>query len=191
MPMRESQQTSAASSWKQKSSRPPKDLHLCHLCVRQMPHPPVTRKISGLRSTGKGRRLAKGGQPHHQKHKASGTTGDPVGQSSPTPLRIFLRDTRARSAGPLVLQRSRIVERTARMKARRIFGAIGAAGTKKRGRRAVSNDNKRWQDMTPDEQAVVLRQLSGAVNGLQFRVQDLEDAVKALQERLDKRGGLR
>jgi len=74
------------------------------------------------------------------------------------------------------------------MKARRIFGAIGAAGTKKRGRRAVSNDNKRWQDMTPDEQAVVLRQLSGAVNGLQFRVQDLEDAVKALQERLDKRG---
>jgi hypothetical protein len=26
------------------------------------------------------------------------------------------------------------------------------------------------------------------VNGLQFRVQDLEDAVKALQERLDKRG---
>jgi hypothetical protein len=26
------------------------------------------------------------------------------------------------------------------------------------------------------------------VNGLQFRVQDLEDVVKALQERLDKRG---
>jgi hypothetical protein len=26
------------------------------------------------------------------------------------------------------------------------------------------------------------------VNGLQFRVQDLEDAVKVLQERLDKRG---
>ena len=50
----------------------------------------------------------------------------------------------------------------------------------------MSND-KHWQDMTPDEQAVVIRQFSGAVNGLQFRVQDLEDAVKALQERLDKR----
>src|SRR5262249_9214576 len=51
----------------------------------------------------------------------------------------------------------------------------------------MSND-KRWQDMTPDEQEVAIRQISGAVNGLQFRVQDLEDAVKALQERLDKRG---
>ena len=51
----------------------------------------------------------------------------------------------------------------------------------------MSND-KRWQDMTPDEQAVAIRQISGAVNGLQFRVQDLEDAVKVLQERLDKRG---
>jgi len=51
----------------------------------------------------------------------------------------------------------------------------------------MSND-KRWQDMTPDEQEVAFRQISGAVNGLQFRVQDLEDAVKALQERLDKRG---
>jgi len=51
----------------------------------------------------------------------------------------------------------------------------------------MSND-KRWQDMTPDEQAVAIRQISGAVKGLQFRVQDLEDAVKALQERLDKRG---
>jgi hypothetical protein len=51
----------------------------------------------------------------------------------------------------------------------------------------MSND-KRWQDMTPDEQAVAIRQIGGAVNGLQFRVQDLEDAVKALQERLDKRG---
>jgi hypothetical protein len=51
----------------------------------------------------------------------------------------------------------------------------------------MSNE-KRWQDMTPDEQAVAIRQISGAVNGLQFRVQDLEDAVKALQERLDKRG---
>ena len=48
----------------------------------------------------------------------------------------------------------------------------------------MSND-KRWQDMTPDEQEVAIRQISGAVNGLQFRVQD---AVKALQERLDKRG---
>jgi hypothetical protein len=51
----------------------------------------------------------------------------------------------------------------------------------------MSND-KRWQDMTPDEQEVAIRQIGGAVNGLQFRVQDLEDAVKALQERLDKRG---
>ena len=51
----------------------------------------------------------------------------------------------------------------------------------------MSNE-KRWQDMTPDEQEVAFRQISGAVNGLQFRVQDLEDAVKALQERLDKRG---
>jgi hypothetical protein len=51
----------------------------------------------------------------------------------------------------------------------------------------MSND-QRWQDMTPDEQAVAIRQISGAVNGLQFRVQDLEDAVKVLQERLDKRG---
>jgi len=51
----------------------------------------------------------------------------------------------------------------------------------------MSND-RRWQDMTPDEQEVAIRQISGAVNGLQFRVQDLEDAVKALQERLDKRG---
>jgi hypothetical protein len=43
----------------------------------------------------------------------------------------------------------------------------------------MSND-QRWQDMTPDEQAVAIRQISGAVNGLQFRVQDLEDAVKVL-----------
>ena len=49
----------------------------------------------------------------------------------------------------------------------------------------MSND-KRWQDMTSDEQAVAIRQISRAVNGLQFRVQDLEDAVKALQERLDQ-----
>ena len=61
------------------------------------------------------------------------------------------------------------------------------AEEQERGGDQVSND-RRWQDMTPDEQAVVIRQLSGAVNGLQFRVQDLEDAVKALQERLDKRG---
>lgn len=52
----------------------------------------------------------------------------------------------------------------------------------------MSNDTKRWQDMTPDEQTVLIRQISGAVNGLQFRVQDLEEAVKALQKRLDKRG---
>ena len=49
----------------------------------------------------------------------------------------------------------------------------------------MSND-KRWQDMTPDEQAVAIRQISGAVNGLQFRVQDLEDAVRTLQEKLDQ-----
>ena len=48
----------------------------------------------------------------------------------------------------------------------------------------VADGDKRWQDMTPDEQAVVIRQISEAVNGLQFRVQDLEDVVKALQERL-------
>ena len=50
----------------------------------------------------------------------------------------------------------------------------------------VADDDKRWHDMNPDEQALVIRQISGAVNGLQFRVQDLEDAVKALQERLEK-----
>ena len=50
----------------------------------------------------------------------------------------------------------------------------------------MADDDKRWQDMNPDEQALVIRQISGAVNGLQFRVQDLEDAVKALQERLEK-----
>jgi hypothetical protein len=48
----------------------------------------------------------------------------------------------------------------------------------------MADDNKRWQDMTPDEQAVLIRQINGAVNGLQFRIQDLEEAVKALQERL-------
>ena len=48
----------------------------------------------------------------------------------------------------------------------------------------MTDDNKRWQDMTPDEQAVLIRQINGAVNGLQFRIQDLEEAVKALQERL-------
>ena len=52
----------------------------------------------------------------------------------------------------------------------------------------MRNDTKRWQDMTPDEQMVLIRQISGAVNGLQFRVQDLEEVVKALQKRLDKRG---
>jgi hypothetical protein len=50
----------------------------------------------------------------------------------------------------------------------------------------VADDDKRWQDMSPDEQAVVIRQISGAVNGLQFRLQDLEDAVKTLQERLKR-----
>jgi len=50
----------------------------------------------------------------------------------------------------------------------------------------VADDDKRWQDMNPDERAVVIRQINGAVNGLQFRIQDLEDAVKALQERLKR-----
>jgi hypothetical protein len=50
----------------------------------------------------------------------------------------------------------------------------------------VADNDKRWQDMNPDEQAVLIRQISGAVNGIQFRVQDLEEAVKALQERLKK-----
>jgi hypothetical protein len=50
----------------------------------------------------------------------------------------------------------------------------------------VADDDKRWQDMSPDEQAVVIRQISGAVNGLQFRLQDLDDAVKTLQERLKR-----
>jgi hypothetical protein len=35
----------------------------------------------------------------------------------------------------------------------------------------MADDNKRWQDMTPDEQAVLIRQINGAVNGLQFRIQ--------------------
>jgi uncharacterized coiled-coil protein SlyX len=50
----------------------------------------------------------------------------------------------------------------------------------------VADNDKRWEDMNPNEQAVVIRQINGAVNGLQFRVQDLEDTVKALQERLKK-----
>ena len=50
----------------------------------------------------------------------------------------------------------------------------------------MADNDKPWQDMNPDEQTVLIRQISGTVNGLQFRVQDLEDAVKALQERLDK-----
>ena len=47
----------------------------------------------------------------------------------------------------------------------------------------MADDDKRWKDMTPEEVALI-RQISGAVNGLQFRVQDLEEAVKDLQERL-------
>jgi hypothetical protein len=50
----------------------------------------------------------------------------------------------------------------------------------------VADNDKPWQDMNPDEQAVLIRQISGAVNGLQFRVQDLEESVKALQEKLKK-----
>ena len=52
----------------------------------------------------------------------------------------------------------------------------------------MADDDKHWQDMSADEQAVVIRQINGAVNGLQFRVQDLEEAMKALREWLDKRG---
>jgi len=52
----------------------------------------------------------------------------------------------------------------------------------------VADNDKPWQDMNPDEQTVLIRQISGTVNGLQFRVQDLEEAMKALQEKLDKRG---
>ena len=51
----------------------------------------------------------------------------------------------------------------------------------------MADNDKPWQDMNPDEQAVLIRQISGAVNGLQFRVQDLEEVVKALQKRLGKR----
>ena len=40
----------------------------------------------------------------------------------------------------------------------------------------MADDDKHWQNMSPDEQAIVIRQINGAVNGLQFRVQDLEDA---------------
>ena len=39
----------------------------------------------------------------------------------------------------------------------------------------MADIDKPWQDMSPDEQAVLIRQISGAVNGLQFRVQDLEE----------------
>src|SRR5262245_41160517 len=39
--------------------------------------------------------------------------------------------------------------------------------------------------MNPDVQAVLIRQISGAVNGRQFRVQDLEEAVRVLQEPLN------
>ena len=63
---------------------------------------------------------------------------------------------------------------------------LGCAAQTDWGDTNVADDDKRWQDMNPDEQALVIRQISGAVNGLQFRVQDLEDAVKALQERLEK-----
>jgi hypothetical protein len=45
----------------------------------------------------------------------------------------------------------------------------------------VADDDKRWQDMNPDEQALVIGRISGAgeraaVKGLQFRIQDLEDS---------------
>jgi hypothetical protein len=50
----------------------------------------------------------------------------------------------------------------------------------------LGDKNVADNDKNPDEQAVLIRQISGAVNGIQFRVQDLEEAVKALQERLKK-----
>jgi hypothetical protein len=73
-----------------------------------------------------------------------------------------------------------------------LYACLSVAASSKDGALAregdrMGNDTKRWQDMTPDEQTVLIRQISGAVNGLQFRVQDLEEAVKALQKRLDKR----
>ena len=34
----------------------------------------------------------------------------------------------------------------------------------------MADDDKRWQDMNPDEQAVVIRQINGAVNGLQLSI---------------------
>jgi hypothetical protein len=38
------------------------------------------------------------------------------------------------------------------------------------GDKNVADNDKRWQDMNSDEQAVLIRQISGAVNGIQFRV---------------------
>ena len=64
--------------------------------------------------------------------------------------------------------------------------ACGAPPINWLGSTNVADEDKRWQDMNPDEQAVVIRQINGAVNGLQFRVQDLEDTVKTLQERLKR-----
>jgi hypothetical protein len=76
------------------------------------------------------------------------------------------------------------------------IGQRGACSTRCRPAITVGNEvrgpinrlgrHERWQDVNPDEQAVVIRQINGAVNGLQFRVQDLEDTVKALQERLKR-----
>ena len=78
------------------------------------------------------------------------------------------KDRRGRGAGPTLADRL----------------TLGCAAQTDWGDTNVADDDKGWQDMNPDEQALVIRQISGAVNGLQFRVQDLEDAVKALQERL-------
>ena len=46
----------------------------------------------------------------------------------------------------------------------------------------MADNDKRWRDMNPDEQAVLIRQITGAVNGLQFRVQDLEEAVPSSRD---------
>src|SRR5258707_7030685 len=67
--------------------------------------------------------------------------------------------------------------------------ALGLGCALRLGDTNVADDVKRWQDMSPNEQAVVGRQISGTVNRLQFRVQDLEDAVKDLHGRLKKQPG--
>ena len=52
-PMRDSQQTCAASSPKPRSSRPQRNLHSCQPSGRRRRQPPAARRTGGLRSTGK------------------------------------------------------------------------------------------------------------------------------------------